>query len=197
MRENMMRIAILLVLTLAIVGCPDPGTTPTVYERIVIDTYSPNNSLTADTYIDLFDASGDPDADDPWSGDDTGDAIAYDDNGNPDWPGTYARIDYTGGLASGTYYIRVRGAADTVDDYYTIRVLSLKISDSLPLYDFPGSVGLKYDDYEPDDSPKSGGIPTNPVPIAIGNTNWINRALDYDTGPPAEGDIDWFELVLP
>jgi LruC domain-containing protein len=158
------------------------------YERILIDTFSPDGSLTADTYIDLFGSAGDPDADDPWTGDDTGDAIAFDDNGNTNWPGTYARIDYTGGLEAGTYYIRVRGATEEVDDFYAIRVLSLQLSDPIPGYDtFPGTDFVSPDALEPDDEPISGGVPIAPVPIALGQT--ISRSIHA-------GDIDWFVLVL-
>jgi hypothetical protein len=168
-----------------------------LYKRIVIDTYSPNGSFTADTYIDLFGEGGDPDADDPWTKDDTGDAIAYADSGNPDFP-TMARIDYTGGLAPGTYYIRVRGAKEAVDDYYAIRVVSLESGEALPHYDFSQPLASRpdlVDSVAPgDDDPQSGGVPLNPVPIALGET--ISRSLDYDY-TSEKGDIDWFVLVLP
>ena len=45
----------------------------------MIETFSPNGSFTANTFIDLFGPTGDPDADNPWTGDDRADAIAYDD----------------------------------------------------------------------------------------------------------------------
>jgi len=169
---------------------------PTLYDRIVIDTHSPNGSFTTDTYIDLFDSEGDPDADDPWTGDDTADAIAFNDDGNPEFP-NMARIDYTGGLPPGTYYIRVRGAKEIVDEYYAIRVLSLNPGDTLPDYDFSQPLAEKPDVYEAapgDDEPKSGGVPSNPVSIEIGAT--ISRSIDYDYATQ-EGDIDWFVLVLP
>jgi len=169
---------------------------PGLYPRIVIDTHSPNRSFTTDTYIDLFDSEGDPDADNPWTGDDTADTIAWDDNSNPDFK-TMARIDYTGGLPPGTYYIRVRGALVTADDYYAIRVLSLNPGDTLPAYDFSQDVAEKPDAYEAapgDDEPKSGGVPSNPVDIGLGVV--LSRSLDYDD-TTQEGDIDWFRLVLP
>jgi hypothetical protein len=191
--DTSIRLLALMSLGFVMLGCSDPGNTPTVYERIVIDTYSPDMSATCDTYIDLFDVNGDPDADDPWTGDDTVDAIAFDDSSNTDWPGTYSRIDYAGGLVSGTYYIRVRGAEVTVDDFYVIRVLSLKMGDPLPGYDYPGSFSASPDNEESDDSPQSGGVPTNPVIIELGNTNRVNRSIDFD----GSGDVDWFELLLP
>jgi hypothetical protein len=194
------RAVLLIASAFALLGCSDPGNTPITYERIVIDTYSPNGSYTADTYIDLFDENGDPDADDPWSSDDTGEALASADSGNPDWP-MMARIDYTGDLKPGDiYYIRVRGATETVDDPYAIRVLSLNVGDSLPGYVFltPVVPPDDPDSGENDDDPVStGGVPTNPVPIQLGNANSLSRSIDNPSGLPGDGDIDWFKLVLP
>jgi len=188
------KILLLFIVGFAFIACHPAA----VYERIVIDTYSPNGSLNADTYMDLFDENGDPDADDPWIGDDTGDAIAFNDDGNPDW-NNMARIDYTGGLLPGIYYIRVRGAVETVDDFYAIRVFSLNIGDSVPAYVFPGTDFLKPDILEPDDTPQSGGVPVSPVPIQLDDASGISRSLDDPTPAVADGngDVDWFELVLP
>lgn len=183
-----------LLALLALVSCPSPQG-PSVYERIVIDTFSPGFGFTPDTFIDLFDANGDPDTDDPWTGIDTGQVIAWDDNGSTEWV-NMARIDYTGGMMSGTYYIRVRGNVEAFDEYYAIRVLSLNVGDSLPA-DPSVALAAKPDAFERDDDPQSDGVPTNPVPIGLGNANALSRSLDYDLGPPAEGDIDWFVLVLP
>ena len=192
-------VIVLSVLTISVIfiACPNQGSGITTYERIVIDTYSPNDASFANTYIDLFDSNGDPDADDPWVGDDTSEAIASDDDSNPNYT-DMARIDYTGGLISGTYYIRVRGEFDNVDDCYEIRVLSLNILDLLPPYDFtmlldrPDAV----DSVPPgdDDPVSSGGVPTNPVTIQLGNANRLSRSIDYEFSVP---DIDWFKLVLP
>jgi hypothetical protein len=179
-----------LIVSLIFIGCREPGIT--TYERIVIDTYSPNNALTADTYVDLFDSNGDPDTDDPWSGDDTGDAIAWADDGNLDYA-SMARIDYTGGLTSGTYYIRVRGGTFDVSDYYAIRALSLNIGDGLPGYIFPG-LDASPDSYEDDDDPGSNWIPLSYVPLQLGNANNLSRSIDYAL---SVSDVDWFELVLP
>ena len=186
----------ILIFSVFLFACPSSEKT---YERIVIDTYSPDDNVTANTYIDLFDAGGDPDADDPWTGDDTGDAIAFDDDGNTSDYAGMSRIDYTAGLSSGTYYIRVRGLIETVDDYYAIRVLSLNLVDALPPYDFPGVWAAKPDLNEDDDSPQSGGVPVSPVTIQLGNTNWVNRSIDDPTPSffDGNGDVDWFKLVLP
>jgi LruC domain-containing protein len=166
----------------------------TGYPRIVIETFSPNGSFTADTFIDLFGANGDPDADNPWTGDDTGDALAWDDNGSTNWA-NMSLIDYTKGLNPGTYYIRVRGNVEAFDEWYAIRVLSLNVGDSLPAYPIlplaskPDSVDLVGTG---DDNPQSGGIPANPVEIGLGAAGALSRSLDYD----GAGDIDWFKLVL-
>jgi hypothetical protein len=194
-RQIMKRMVLIVFSALAIglvfIGCPDPG--PHTYERIVIDTYSPNGSLTADTYIDLFDSNGDPDDTvDPWTDDDTTDAIAWADDGNPDFA-SMARIDYTGGLTSGTYYIRVRGKTSSENNYYAIRVLSLKIGEDLPDYIFPG-FDTKPDQYEDDDDPGSNWIPLKYITIQLGNANNLSRSIDYDSNVP---DVDWFKLVLP
>jgi len=179
-----------------------------IYNRIVIETYSPNGSVYADTYIDLFYGPGnpddteenpltlgDPDADDPWTGDDTADAIAWDDDSNDsDYPGM-SRIDYRGGLKPANYYIRVRGADKSVHEFYAIRVLA-DPEDPLPDYDFSLGLAGRPDtvDEEPpgDDLPISGGVPNEPVIIEL-NTP-LSRSLDYTN---AEGDIDWFVLELP
>ena len=191
-------LALLLIIPLVLVlaACPSPtggDTTPTVYERLVIDTYSPNGSNTANTFIDLFGEAGDTDTQEPW--DQTGGspaAIASADDGNPDYP-FMARIDHTGGLPSGTYYIRVRGNTALVDDFYAIRVLAPALGADLPDYQFPG-LDSKPDFYEPDDEPRSGGVPSDPVSILLGNDNALSRSLDYDL---VQGDIDWFILELP
>jgi hypothetical protein len=179
--------------TLFVLSCPQPPDppTPTTYERIVIETYPYQIGSITDTYVDLFGSSGDPDADDPWTGDDTADAIAYADNGSPNPDHTYfSYIDYTGDLTSGTYYIRVRWSGTGSTGPYVIRALSLSVGDSLPAYEYPGAPSSDPDDFEPDDSPISGGVPSNPAPLELGAANYLNRWIDA-------GDVDWFELVLP
>ena len=190
-----------LLALLALVSCPSPQG-PSVYERIVIDTFSPGFGFTPDTFIDLFDANGDPDTDDPWTGIDTGQVIAWDDNGSTEWV-NMARIDYTGGMMSGTYYIRVRGNVEAFDEYYAIRVLSLNVGDSLPDYPIFSDpltylpLAAKPDAYDTpviDDNPTQGGIPTNPASIGLGTSNSLSRSFYRDGVNP---DIDWFVLVLP
>ena len=183
-------IVFLLAMILSCSTGSDGDGGPIVYERIVIDTYGWLAGADSFTYLDLFDASGDTDADDPWSGDDTADAIASDDNGNPNPTHTNcARIDYTGGLSSGTYYIRVRLEASGSAEPYVIRVLSLSVGEAVPAYIYPGSSNASDTPYEPDDNPQSGGVPTNSNPIQLGNSNYLNRYL-------ATSDVDWIELVL-
>jgi hypothetical protein len=183
-RQIMKRVVLIVFSALAIglvfIGCPEPG--PHTYERIVIDTYSPNDSLTADP----------DDTVDPWTDDDTTDAIAWADDGNPDFA-SMARIDYTGGLTSGTYYIRVRGKTSSESSYYAIRVLSLNIGDSPPGYIFPGFDAMP-DSYEDDDDPGSNWIPLKYITIQLGNANNLSRSIDYDSSVP---DVDWFQLDLP
>lgn len=188
-------ITLVLMLALLLTACSNPST-PTTYERIVIDTYSPNGALFGPTYLDLFDSDGDPDSgDDFWVGDDAGDVIASDDNSHPTYT-NMARIDYTGGLTSGTYYIRVRGDSKTINDFYAIRVLSLNIGDGLPSYNFPG-LDDRPDSYEDDDDPASNWIPLKYIDIQLGDANALSRSIDNLSATPADADVDWFKLVLP
>ena len=172
-----------------------------MYPRLVIDTYrwSRSGFGTANTFLSLFDRNGDPTADTsptlwnddaaPYTVDAPPLSIAEDDDGNPTFA-QFARIDYSAGLAPGTYYIRVRGYVSTEVGPYAIRVLT----DINPLDQYPVEwffAGPNYTDapYETDDNPKSVGVPTNPVAISIGQAH--NRYLQ------AAGDVDWFVLVLP
>jgi len=170
---------------------------PRGYERIVIDTYPYFDGGSVDTYIELFDAIGDPDPlDDPWSTADQADALAWDDNGNPDHS-SFARIDYTPAVAAvsgDTFYIRVRGATRPFDDVYVIRVLTPGIGDPLPAEIYPGAPAAKPDSFEDDDDAASNWVMIAPVSISPGNSNYRNRSLDLNV---AEDDIDWFKLVLP
>jgi hypothetical protein len=195
-------LVLFVVLPFVFLSCPST-TTPKTYPRIVIDTYKPQGGgVGVDTFITLFDASGDPTTDtspDLWNDNNspyTVDAppisIAEDDNGNPIFS-SYARIDYTGGLTSGIYYIRVRCQTSTdLGGPYAIRVVEY--------VDTGGDINAQYPEgffvsnnnsdtpYETDDNPASGGIPTSPITIGIGDR--LNRYL-------TAGDVDWFKLVLP
>jgi hypothetical protein len=89
------------------------------------------------------------------------------------------------GIAPGTYYVRVRGQKSTTSGVYAIRVL-LAPDENYASWYFTGVNDP--DPYENDDSPPSGGVPSNPIPIAIGGKD--NRAL-------TARDVDWFVLALP
>ena len=179
---------ILLMLAL-VISCPNTNS-PVTYERIIIETFYPGGGGIVNTVLTLFDENGDPDADDPWVVSDAPpDSLAEDDDSQPDGSHVlYSHIDYTGGLISGTYYIRVRHFSSTGTGYYAIRILSLALGDDVPV--LPVLTPNASDSpYEPDDNPVlTGGVPTNPVSISIGDQ--FSRYL-------TAGDIDWFKLVLP
>jgi len=167
---------------------------PVIYPRLIIDTYPATTGPgSVNTFITLFDSSGDPTVDiNPtlWNNNtspytvDASLATAEDNDGNIAFSG-YAQVDYSGGLPAGTYYIRVRGAVSTGNGPYAIRVL-LEPDESyaswwFTSYNYP-------DDYEDDDTPKSGGVPENPVRIEVGGK--INRYITAN-------DVDWFVITLP
>lgn len=169
---------------------------PTIYPRIIIDTYNATSGPgSVNTFVSLFGSAGDPTLDtnptlwnndtDPYTVDAPPLSIAENRGGNPN-DSTFARIDYQDGLEAGTYYLRVRAAVSTASGPYAIRVLLA------PDEDYASWLFLSYavnpDGYEPDDAPKSGGVPSNPVPIGVGEK--VNRCL-------AAGDVDWFVLTLP
>ena len=181
-------------------GCapPDP---PIIYERIVIDTYKPKTGVVAaDTFISLFGPAGDPTWDaDPWGDppDYTVDAppisIAEDDDSNSTFF-PCARIDYTEGLASGTYYVRVRGKKTNDTGVYAVRVLSVAIGEDIENYDAGGWYFLSTSDdasYETDDDPESGRRANESGSITIGGK--LNRAITTTT----DSDVDWLKLTLP
>jgi hypothetical protein len=158
---------------------------PTVYNRLIIDTYKPTGggSLgTTDTFLSLFDASGE-----------AGLPLAEDDNGNPTYVSA-ARIDYTPpvGITSGTVlYVRVKATTSDGDDPYAIRlVTSVPDPDSYNLSWFFAAAADADDDlaYEPDDA-TTGGVPDAPVSLTVDQK--YNRFLS------GTGDVDWFQLVLP
>jgi hypothetical protein len=170
----------------------DPGATGMVVlsdpvqvnTRIVIDTF-PAGYNQNDTYLTLIDAGGT--------------VLAQDDNGFPE-QGTYvgfSRIDVSGGLAGGTYYIKVHKPTELGNPNYGIRVL-----DYDPGEDFPVVVATDEDETSwpppPRDDPVDvNGVPTNPWPIALGDANAQSRAIFAAPAPEELNDIDWFELVIP
>lgn len=176
-----------------------------LYDRIIIDTYKWSDGAfgTTNTFASLFDSSGDPTLDSgltlwndnasPYTVDSPPTSIAEDDDGNLTYA-QFARIDYTTGLAPGTYYIRVRGYVSTEVGPYAIRVLTGDPVDPYPAGLYPAgsffvSANTTDEPYESDDDPASGGTPSSPVAIGIGEAH--NRYLQ------AAGDVDWFVLTLP
>ena len=167
-----------------------------LYDRVIIDTYKPGALINAaNTFASLFGPAGDPTTEtgtELWNGNNppyTVDApptsIAEADGGG-DHNGC-ARIDYTGGLAPGTYYVRVRGQKSTTDGFYAVRIL-LAPDDDYEGGDWFFPDISDPDTYETDDNPPSGGVPTDAVPIAVGGK--LNRAL-------TDGDVDWLVFTLP
>ena len=168
MRRGLPWVLGLFILLLAF-GCRQDG--PVVYDRLVIDTFAPPGGLVSDTYLMLYDGSGS--------------LLAENDNGNPDQTthDGYSRIDYSAGLPAGTYFVRVNNDSGTGSPYYAIRALDY----------YPGSTFPKVatdNDTGDSDGVVVGGIPTDPVPLSLGEIK--SRAID-----PVGTDVDWFELILP
>ena len=164
---------LLLLGCLLAAGCkPDP--VPIAVDRLVIDTFSPNNSATNDTFLTLIDADGT--------------VLATDDDSSPQGGGSwgFSRIDYTAGLPAGTYYITANKDSTNGGIYYAIRVLDY-VNDIFPV---PGLLGV--DDEPPYDDAVTGGVPTDPVPITLGDGGVQSRQLN-----PEATDVDWFELIIP
>jgi hypothetical protein len=151
------------------------GESTTLYQRIVIDTY-PYSAIAAvtDTTLGFYDESGN--------------GLDTDDNSG-DYPPS-ARIDYTGGLEPGIYYIKIYSASFNPGPY-VIRVLSLDIGESLPAPVFPGVANFEGAD---GDDADIGNVPVSPNDISLGNSNWLNK--DIDVGGIGD-DVDWLKLVLP
>jgi hypothetical protein len=194
MQDNTVRRAAGLLIAVAAGGLsscdgagPSLGAPPTTYNEVIIETYqviAGNPASNVDTVVTLFGAGGDTTTDLPdlWNATETG---AIDENGGRS---VYGKIDYTGGLTSGTYYIRVRSPLSTHSGSYAIRVLTAPAA-----LDATWQFGATNDldsPYEPDNTPLQGGVPTNPATLALGMGGQLNRWLDA-------GDVDWFKLVLP
>jgi hypothetical protein len=184
--RTLARLSVMGGLCLVFMGCTPPTAPPvtlppTTYSRIIVDTYRFNDlaSANTDTFVSLYGSQGTSAA-----------AIIEADGGNLTYTVGLARIDYAGGLTSGTYYIRVKGGTSIADGPYAFRVLT---SMSAPPNEYTTSdffAGVADPDpYEPDDA-VSGGIPTAPLSVSLGTP--YNRFLT--TGG---GDVDWFKLVLP
>ena len=185
-------------------GSTPPGTTtPTSYSEIVVDTFYPTGSANGFNFdvIGLFDAAGVSGSADPWSSPTsaaTG-TLAVDGQtgtGSNQNSGQtfYAYIDYKPAtpLTSGdVLYVRISGysptglAADAATGDYGIRVLAA------PSASYTYFTGLNPTDspHESDNTPTSGGTPTNPAAITLGSQG-LNRSL-------SSSDVDWVKIVLP
>ena len=180
---------------------------PIIYPRIVIDTYQPTTSPASavDTFVSLFDSTGDTTDDTPdlWNTDtppyttETG-AIAEDGD-----RGRYGSVDYSGGLAPGTYYVRVRSAMSGHQGGYGIRVLDTAadspVDSSWPWYfsaTNPTEANPAGGSFETDDSPLQGGAPVKSAAITLNGK--LNRWLTPGAiSSGTQGDVDWFKLTLP
>jgi hypothetical protein len=183
---------------------------PIIYGLIVIDTYYPKAGAqvsAVDTWVSLFGSGADPTVNSPniWNNDTppyTTETSAVAENGSV---GNYGRVTYSGGLAPGTYYIRVRGVQSVMNGAYAVRVLATPADSptggSWPWYftgTNPTDANPAGGSYEPDDSPLQGGVPPNAVPITLGGklNRWLT-AGNITAATPVPGDVDWFKLTLP
>jgi hypothetical protein len=173
--------ALIPALLLAFAGCQQASPP----DLIVIDTF-PAGYNQNDTYLTLTDASGT--------------VLAQDDNGFPDQT-TYvgfSRIIVSGGLASGTYYIKVHKPTVAGNPNYAIRVLEYDPGSSFPVVAPADEDETSWPPPPRDDPVDVNGVPTNPWTIAIGDV--ISRSIyDEDSDPPNAElyDVDWFKLVIP
>jgi hypothetical protein len=176
----------ILVAAVLLTSCPNTPPQVPVYERIVIETYHPMSSGSADTdtTLRLYDASGtlvdfneDVDAADPF------------------YPS--ARIDHTAVLEPGIYYIRINSDAANFGPY-VVRVLSLKTGEALPAYDYPGALAVE--DWPDGDDVATGNIPAAPLDIQLGSLNRLSRRLTTEPdhlNVALPHDEDWLKLQLP
>ncbi len=168
----------------------------TSYSEIVIDTFNPTGPANGVgvLIIDLFSASGVSSSQDPWTSPGAG-ALAVDGQqtgGNGSNPTVamqgWAWIDYKPAqpLSSGdVLYVRIRGYDKTIPSGpYGIRILTAPSSSYSNIGSNPTDVP-----YEPDDTPTSGGVPTNPAQITLGTA--LTRCIQ------AAGDVDWVKITLP
>ncbi len=168
-----------------------------LYKEIVIDTFNPTGPGSGFELIamDLFDASGDTTAEDPWTPPPAA-ALASDGidgmGSNPDSNQTYfPYLQYkpAGGLAPGSvFYVRIRGYYHDSRSTgpYALRILAASSADHAGWYF--SAENTKDNPAEPDD--QQNGVPTAPVHLALNQCT--NRYLDG-----AGGDIDWVKVTLP
>jgi hypothetical protein len=148
---------------------------------IVIDTFV-NPYSACDTYLYLFDAAGN--------------LIAEDDDGNPDQVNHEgcSRIKIIGGLSSGIYYIKLvkvnkEPSVAFGNANYGIRIVDYDPGASMPATNTTTNEDDGGTDDAIDGTGVDDGIPTNPVPINVGDV--LARAIS------PLGDIDWFKLIIP
>ncbi len=168
---------------------------PVIYPEVVIDTYYPLSSGGSGfefLVIDLFGPAGDTTTEDPWIPPATA-ALASDGVGgmgsNPDPSQSFfAYIDYTGGLAPGDYYVRIRGFYNNTGSVgaYAIRLLTAGSGSHAGW--FSTELNLSDTPYETDD--QRNGVPARSAALAVNQS--LNRYLS-DAG----GDIDWVKITLP
>jgi hypothetical protein len=176
-----------------------------IYDRIYIGTYVPNLTVGTQpvTFISLFGPNGDTtiDGNNEWGDGST----TFTADGSvalmeADGVSTYATLDYTAGLAPGTYYVRIRGRTVADVGAYAVRFLSLNSGDTPPTINTTAttpfaSVNTNDTPYEVDDTLNSAGLPTNPVVVTLGappSETDFNRFLNV-----AGKDMDWFKIILP
>ena len=153
------------------------------YPRIVIETY-PYKSGAAATFINLalYDSKGAQVA--------LSSTVPVSD---PNYPS--GRIDYTGGLSPGTYYVKITDNG-TSGGPYVIRAVSLALTDALPAYVYPG--GIATEPWPDGDDASTGNIPAAPKVISLGASNYLNRLLDMSADQSfTPGDVDWVKITLP
>jgi hypothetical protein len=176
---------------------PPPPSNGSAYPRIVIDTYephggTPNDYFPADTYLDLYDASGN--------------LLTGDNDGNKDGgQGGSSRIEIFD-MAPGQYFLKVTWYQSEYINLgpYAVRVLSVDVNaTTLPDYpafpdDFydglPEDFDFLSDPYEepfntdPDKTPPLSFTPAASVKVGVDN---LFRILDSET------DVDWILVDLP
>jgi len=172
------------------------------YPEIVIDTFHPTGFGFVFKFlvIDLFDSSGVQISQDPWSSPGIN-ALAVDGNSisgfgsNPSPHQTgFAYIDYKPAVlpVSGTVlYVRIRLYSNltSTPGPYAVRILTAASDPLIDTYPYYGSTNPADSPYESDDNPTFGGVPTNPVLLALGGS--LNRSIG------SLGDVDWLKITLP
>ena len=174
---------------------------PVIYPEIVIDTYDAfDPNLTQAVYstdMELWKA-GDAS---PLASDS---ALSIPRPRPPGWPYKFgAYIDYTGGMAPGTYYVRVGASSPGDQVEYGIRVI-MAPNNSYAGWTFSTSVT------DPGDTPLTAPVPFDPAQLSSYQTmqlgggaypDRLHRATsgttDPDTGDVISYTVNWIKLILP